>query len=142
MLVMFLVLLVYLSVGTALSRKDYARRSLGHKSRDHSTEIAAKKSTLKYMQHRSDCWRGPTYRSTDRDCDCNKKQEWKKLHREIGELQEGHVPLRGPYHMVFGWPAIGYHAFLTGGTIKPQQLSNAEYVKQLEQLNEIAGTDD
>ena len=137
MSIFLIIPLIYLVIGTFLARNDYARRLAVHGSRDFSAEIDAKRGEMNSLRHSSNCWRGPTYRSRDHDCDCSHRVRWKNLRNEIVELESGHVKVTGPYPMLFAWPLLGFHGFLTGGTAKMKALSNDEYVKQLERLNEI-----
>lgn len=118
MLFILMYLVFHLTVGTLASRRQYARALHEANSQDVSAMVAQKKRKLKKMEHGEHCWRGPRHRSRSHDCDCHMSVNWRQLTDEIRRLEVSGIELPSPYPMVFFWPLLGYHAFLTGGKVK------------------------
>jgi hypothetical protein len=129
-LIVMLSIMCYGAVGTLAARHQYAlaKKPLGAGGE----EVERARNALKRMQHGSDCWRGSYYNSKDRDCDCGNRIEWKRLTRLAG----GEMKMPNPYYMVFGWPVLGFDAFLRSKTITNNGV-DADYIASLERRLEI-----
>lgn len=111
-------IIAYLMIGSVLARRDYALRLTSANSIDHESTLAEKIAVQKGLTHTRGCWRGSLHKSTSHDCDCIHAVTWKRLDRQIAALQAGEIVVRSPYPMLFGWPLLGFHGFLTSGTVK------------------------
>lgn len=130
-LLMYLVF--HLTVGTFAARYRYAHEVHAAGTRDIGKLIKRKEAEIKAVRHAPNCWRGSRHRSVTEDCDCENAGRWKQLNRELRSLEAGTYEISSPYSMLFFWPLLGYHAFLTGGKVKATPaLRPKEWEQQME----------
>jgi hypothetical protein len=121
-MLLLIILISYLTMGALIARRDFAQRTLN--CPDFEAELAAADRKICAIKHSNSCWLGTGY---DRDpygrrhkCDCTKKIEWTKAKAQYNgaEARAATHQVKGPYPMLFLYPAIGFHRFLTNGSVK------------------------
>lgn len=122
--------IAYFVVGTLISRNMYAHQLAS--SNNSNPEIEARMDKL---HHASACYqrKSGNYYNVNRPCDCHNSVKWRKLN---SQLSTGLSPTN-PYLTLTAWPLMGYHHFLTTGTVKSQHKADQERIKELEALCEI-----
>lgn len=127
----FLIPFIYFMVGTIIARHLYAVEAHALGSRE---VIEAAKIALDNLAHGFDCYqkKGGLYYSRNKACDCSKKQQW----RELRDKTVGNATPVSPYSTVFFWPLVGYHKFLTSGTVKKRGVDHFE-IERMERELEI-----
>ena len=114
------IILAYLIVGTFLARQYHARQTYLAGSRNVTAELKDKQTKIGTINHASSCWRGPVHRAYDKHCDCTNRELWARLNSEIKTLEYDGIKINPPYHVVVGWPLVGFHHFITGGSYAPK----------------------
>jgi len=114
MMTLFIIIAMYMAVGTLISRAVYGNQMNAIKAKPQSLAALEAREALKAIVHDGSCYqrKGGSYYNANRDCDCGQNRRWREARDELKDAPDVATPTN-PYLLVAGWPFAGYHKFLT-----------------------------